>query len=257
MIHFVGAGPGAPDLITVRGMNLLRSAGMVVYTGSLVNPELLSCVPLGCELRDSASMTLDEVIGALQDGFVRGLNVVRLHTGDPSLYGAVREQMDRLEELGIPFEVVPGVSSLSAAAAALKAEYTLPGVSQTLIVARMEGRTAVPEREKVRDLASHGASMVFFLSAGMLGELCRQLVEGGYEPDTPAALVYKASWPEQRILRATLADLPARAEEAAIPGKTGLVLIGKFLADDYETSRLYDASFGHEFREARNEDSGQ
>ena len=251
MIHFVGAGPGAPDLITLRGMNLLRRAGMVVYTGSLVNPEILGWAPPGCQLWDSASMTLEEVIDTMKGGFLQGLNVVRLHTGDPSLYGAVREQMDRLKKLGIPFEMVPGVSSLGAAAAALNAEYTLPGVSQALIVARMEGRTPVPEGERVRDLAFHGTSMVFFLSAGMLDELCRQLMEGGYEPDTPAALVYKASWPDQRVLRAPLSDLPARAQEAAMPGKTSLVLVGKFLGDDYETSRLYDASFGHEFREAR------
>jgi precorrin-4/cobalt-precorrin-4 C11-methyltransferase len=159
--------------------------------------------------------------------------------------------MDRLKKLGIPFEMVPGVSSLGAAAAALNAEYTLPGVSQTLIVTRVEGRTPVPERERVQALASHGTSMAFFLSAGMLRELCRKLIEGGYEPDTPAALVYKASWPEQRILRAPLSDLPARAEEAAMPGKTALVLVGKFLGDDYETSRLYDPSFGHGFREVR------
>jgi precorrin-4/cobalt-precorrin-4 C11-methyltransferase len=254
MIHFVGAGPGAPDLITVRGMNLLRRAEIVVYTGSLVNLELLGFAPSDCEFRDSASMTLDQVIEAMKDGFARGLNVVRLHTGDPSLYGAVREQMDRLKNLGIPFEMVPGVSSLGAAAAALNAEYTLPGVSQTLIVTRMEGRTPVPDREQVRALASHGASMAFFLSAGMLDELCRRLIEGGYEAATPSALVYKASWPEQRVLRAPLADLPARAQEAAMPGKTGLVLVGKFLGDDYETSRLYDASFEHEFRRPRNED---
>ncbi|MDR1874329.1 MAG: precorrin-4 C(11)-methyltransferase [Synergistaceae bacterium] len=253
MIRFVGAGPGASDLITVRGMNLLRSAGMVVYAGSLVNLELLENAPSGCEFHDSASMTLDEVIDAMRDGFVRGLDVVRLHTGDPSIYGAVREQMDRLKELHIPFEVVPGVSSLAAAAAALNAEYTLPGVSQTLIVTRMEGRTPVPEREHVRALASHDASMAFFLSAGMLGELCRELVEGGYEPDTPAALIYKASWPEQRVLRAALSDLPAQAEAAAMPRKTALVLVGRFLGNDYETSRLYDASFSHGFRKAARE----
>jgi precorrin-4/cobalt-precorrin-4 C11-methyltransferase len=232
-------------------MKLLQRAGMVVYTGSLVNPEVLDYAPPGCQLRDSASMTLEEVIGAMKNGFLKGLNVVRLHTGDPSLYGAVREQMDRLRELCIPFEMVPGVSALGAAAAALNAEYTLPGVSQALIVARLEGRTPVPEGERVRTLASHGTSMAFFLSAGMLDELCRQLMEGGYGPDTPAALVYKASWPDQRILRAPLSLLPARAQAAAIPGKTALVLVGKFLGDGYETSRLYDASFGHGFREVR------
>ncbi|MDR1873494.1 MAG: precorrin-4 C(11)-methyltransferase [Synergistaceae bacterium] len=250
MIHFVGAGPGAPDLITLRGERLLRGAGMIVYAGSLVNPELLRLAPAGCELHDSASMTLDEVIDTMRDGFTRGLDVVRLHTGDPSIYGAIREQMDRLKALDIAFEVVPGVSSFCAAAAALNAEYTLPGVSQTLIIARMEGRTPVPERENVRSLASHGASMVFFLSTGMIGELCGALIEGGCDPGTPSALVYRASWPEQKVLRAPLVDLPAEVERFQIR-KTALILVGAFLGDDYELSKLYDASFAHGFREAR------
>ena len=250
MVHFVGAGPGAPDLITVRGMKLLQSAHVIIYAGSLVNPELLNYAPPGCETHNSASMTLDEVIDTIKDGHGRGLNIVRLHTGDPSLYGAVREQMDKLQTLGIPFEVVPGVSSFCAAAAALNVEYTLPGVSQTLIITRMEGRTPVPERESVKKLAAHGASMVLFLSAGMLKELCAALIEGGYSSETPAALVYKASWPEQKILRGTLEDIFQQAEAAGIT-KTALVLVGNFLGDDYELSKLYDASFGHGFREAK------
>ena len=249
-VHFVGAGPGAADLITVRGMRLLQNAGMIIYAGSLVNPELLNYAPPGCEVRDSASMTLDEVINAIKDGHGRGLSVVRLHSGDPSLYGAVREQMDRLKALGVPLEVVPGVSSFCAAAAALNAEYTLPGVSQTLIITRMEGRTPVPERESVQKLAVHGASMALFLSAGMLKELCAALIEGGYRPETPAALVYKASWPEQKILRGTLDNLPGQAEAANVR-KTALVLAGDFLENEYELSKLYDASFGHGFRDAR------
>ena len=251
MVHFVGAGPGAPDLITVRGMKLLQDAGMVIYAGSLVSPELLGYVPPNCKIRDSASMTLDEIIDTMKHGNGLGLTVVRLHTGDPSLYGAVREQMDRLRALGIPFEVVPGVSSFCAAAAALNAEYTLPGVSQTLIITRMEGRTPVPERESIRKLAAHGSSMAIFLSAGKIKELCSALIEGGgYTPETPAALVYKASWPEQKILRGTLADLPKQAETTNIR-KTSLVVVGEFLGDDYELSKLYDASFGHEFRDAK------
>jgi precorrin-4/cobalt-precorrin-4 C11-methyltransferase len=223
---------------------------MVIYAGSLVNPDLLGYVPQNCEVRNSASMTLDDVVGAMCDGHSRGLSVVRLHTGDPSLYGAVREQMDRLKALGIPFESVPGVSSFCAAAAALQAEYTLPGVSQTLIITRMEGRTPVPERESIEKLAAHGASMALFLSAGMLKELCLALTgSGGYPPGTPAALVYKASWPDQKILRGTLATLPEQAQKAGIK-KTALILVGNFLGGDYELSRLYDASFGHEFREA-------
>lgn len=249
MIYFIGAGPGATDLITVRGAELLRRAEMIIYAGSLVNPELLEYAPESCEVRNSAGMTLDEVVAALKDGERRGLLTVRLHTGDPSLYGAIREQMDRLENEGIEYEVVPGVSSFCAAAAALKAEFTLPGVSQTLIISRMAGRTPVPERESIESLAAHGASMVLFLSAGMLYKLCDALIRGGYKPDTEAALVYKASWPDEKILRGALADIASRADEAGIT-KTALLMVGGFLGDDYELSKLYDAKFSHEYREA-------
>ena len=249
MIYFIGAGPGAPDLITLRGAELLRRAGMIVYAGSLVNPALLDYAPQGCEVYDSAFMTLDEVMEKLLDGERRGLTTVRLHTGDPSLYGAIREQMDRLRAEGVEFGVVPGVSSFCAAAAAIPAEYTLPGVSQTLIISRMEGRTPVPAREGIRSLAAHGASMVLFLSSAMLKELADELIAGGYPPETPAALVYKASWPDERVLRGPLASIPAMAEEAGI-SKTALVLVGGFLGDDYDLSRLYDASFSHGCRRA-------
>ena len=250
MVSFVGAGPGAPDLITLRGAELLRRAGLIVYAGSLVNPALLEYAPEGCEVYDSASMTLDEVLEKLVEGHTRGVTTVRLHTGDPSLYGAIREQMDRLRARGIPFEIVPGVSSFCAAAAAAEAEYTLPGVSQTLIISRMEGRTPVPEREAVRSLAAHGASMVFFLSTGMLGRLCAELVAGGYPEDTHAALVYKASWPDERVLRGTLASLPVDAEAEGIV-KTALVLVGDFLGGTYELSKLYDPAFEHGYRDKR------
>ena len=193
MIHFVGAGPGAPDLITLRGAELLAGAGMVIYAGSLVNPELLKRVPENCEIHNSASMTLDEVIEKMVSAEKRKLSTVRLHTGDPSIYGAIREQMDRLRELDIPFDVTPGVSSFCAAAAAAQAEYTLPGVSQSVIITRMAGRTPVPPEEKLSALAAHHTSMVLFLSAGLLKESCRELIEGGYSPDTPTALVYSAS----------------------------------------------------------------
>lgn len=249
MIYFIGAGPGAPDLITLRGAELLRRAGLIVYAGSLVNPALLDYAPQGCEVYDSALMTLDEVMEKLLDGERRGLTTVRLHTGDPSLYGAIREQMDRLRAEGVEFDVVPGVSSFCAAAAAIPAEYTLPGVSQTLIISRMEGRTPVPAREGIRSLAAHGASMVLFLSSAMLKELAGELIAGGYPPETPAALVYKASWPDERVLRGPLASIPAMAEEAGI-SKTALVLVGGFLGDDYDLSRLYDASFSHGCRRA-------
>ena len=249
MIYFIGAGPGAPDLITLRGAELLRRAGLIVYAGSLVNPALLDYAPQGCEVYDSALMTLDEVMEKLLDGERRGLTTVRLHTGDPSLYGAIREQMDRLRAEGVEFSVVPGVSSFCAAAAAIPAEYTLPGVSQTLIISRMEGRTPVPAREGIRSLAAHGASMVLFLSSAMLKELANELIAGGYPPETPAALVYKASWPDERVLRGPLASIPAMAEEAGI-SKTALVLVGGFLGDEYDLSRLYDASFSHGCRRA-------
>ncbi|MBR4400748.1 MAG: precorrin-4 C(11)-methyltransferase [Synergistes sp.] len=249
MIHFVGAGPGASDLITLRGARLLKEAGMIIYAGSLVNPELLKYAEKGCEIYDSAGMTLDEVIEKLSDAHGRGIDAVRLHTGDPSIYGAIREQMDRLKELGIPYDITPGVSSFCAAAAAAEAEYTLPSVSQTVIITRMEGRTPVPDREKIRSLAAHHASMVLFLSSGMLEALSSELIAGGYEPDTHAALVYKASWPEQKLVRGRLADIPRLAAEAGID-RTALVLVGDFLGDEYELSKLYDKHFSHGYRKA-------
>ena len=249
MIHFVGAGPGAPDLITLRGAKLLGEAGMIIYAGSLVNPELLKLAPSGCEIYNSASMTLDEVIERLKSAHDRGMDAVRLHTGDPSIYGAIREQMDRLKELGIPYDVTPGVSSFCAAAAAAGAEYTLPSVSQTVIITRMEGRTPVPPREKLSSLASHQASMALFLSSGLMESTCAALLEGGYPPDTPAAVVYKASWPEQKVLRGTIATIAEQAEAENIHN-TALILIGRFLGNDYELSKLYDASFSHGFRAA-------
>ena len=242
MIHFVGAGPGAPDLITLRGAKLLGEAGMIIYAGSLVNKELLALAKPGCAIYDSASMTLDEVVEKFREAEAAGVDTVRLHTGDPSIYGAIREQMDRLD-------VTPGVSSFCAAAAAARAEYTLPGVSQTVIITRMEGRTPVPEKEKIRSLASHRASMVMFLSSGMVRELCAELIAGGYAPETKAAMVYKASWPEQRVIRSNLTELPAEAEKYGIKN-TALIMVGDFLGDEYELSKLYDKHFSHGFRKA-------
>lgn len=249
MIHFVGAGPGAPDLITLRGARLLEEAGMIIYAGSLVNPELLKRAKPDCIIFDSASMTLDEVIEKLREAHEAGLDAVRLHTGDPSIYGAIREQMDRLSALEIPFDITPGVSSFCAAAAAVGAEYTLPSVSQTVIISRMEGRTPVPEREKIRLLASHGASMVLFLSSGLLEGLSAELMAGGYAPDTHAAIVYKASWPEQKVIRTTVGGIAGAAKEAGI-SNTALILVGEFLGDEYELSKLYDKNFSHGFRKA-------
>ncbi|WP_087066073.1 precorrin-4 C(11)-methyltransferase [Intestinibacillus massiliensis] len=249
MIQFVGAGPGAPDLITVRGAKLLRDADVIVYAGSLVNAALLDDVKPGCRIYNSAKMTLEEVLDVMVAAERAGEKVVRLHTGDPCVYGAHREQMDALDAAGISYAVCPGVSSFCGAAAALKAEYTLPDVSQTVILTRMEGRTPVPEKEKIELLASHGATMVIFLSAGMLDTLSTRLVTGGYAPETPAAIVYKATWEDEKVVRTTVAGLAEAARSHQIT-KTALITVGGFLGDAYERSKLYDPSFTTEFREA-------
>ena len=249
MIQFVGAGCGAADLITLRGKKLLEQADVIIYAGSLVNPELLQYAKKECAIYNSAYMTLDEVIAVMQKAEQEQKLTVRLHTGDPSLYGAIREQMDRLRALHIDFAVCPGVSSFCGAAAALQAEYTLPNVSQTVIITRMAGRTPVPEKESIAQLAAHGATMVIFLSTGLLNEMSKELQKGGYSADTPAAIVYKASWPEERVLRCTVATLEQTAKENNIT-KTALITIGNFLGNDYELSKLYDASFETEFRKA-------
>lgn len=249
MIHFVGAGPGASDLITLRGARLIEEAGMIIYAGSLVNPQLLKRAKKDCEIYNSASMTLEEVIEKLREAHETGRDAVRLHTGDPSIYGAIREQIDKLKALNIPYDITPGVSSFCAAAAAAEVEYTLPSVSQTVIITRMEGRTPVPEKEKIHLLAEHHASMVLFLSTGLLDGLCKELIAGGYTPETKAVMVYKASWPEQKVIRATLATLPQLAAESGIKNTT-LILVGDFLGDEYELSKLYDKHFSHGFRKA-------
>lgn len=253
MIRFVGAGSGAVDLITVRGQRLLGEADLVIYAGSLVNPELLRLAKPGAECRDSSRMTLEEVLEAMIAAERAGRDTVRLHTGDPSLYGAVREQMDGLAAQGIAFESVPGVSSFSAAAAALHAEYTLPDVSQTLIITRMAGRTPVPEREEIGLLAAHGASMAIFLSSGMLPDLQKRLLAGAYTPETPAAIVYKASWPDERVFRCTVGTLAETGERNGI-SKTALILVGGFLGDTYQRSKLYDPSFTTGFRKGGDAD---
>ena len=249
MIYFVGAGSGAPDLITVRGARLLGEADVIVYAGSLVNPALLDCKKDGCAVYDSAKMTLEQVIAVMAPAAQAGKTVVRLHTGDPSIYGAHREQMDALDRLGLAYEVCPGVSSFCGAAAVLKAEYTLPDVSQTVILTRMEGRTPVPEKERIERLAVHGATMVIFLSAGQLEKLSARLIAGGYAPETPAAIVYKATWADEKIVRTTVSDLAAAGRQAGIT-KTALITVGGFLGDEYSRSKLYDPAFSTEFREA-------
>ncbi|NLO84810.1 MAG: precorrin-4 C(11)-methyltransferase [Clostridiales bacterium] len=247
MVYFVGAGPGATDLITVRGMELLKKADLVIYAGSLLNPELLGYCPAHTTVMNSASMTLEEVIAAIA-ACAPNSHIVRLHTGDPSIYGAIREQMDRLDALDIAYTVVPGVSSFCGAAASIQAEYTLPSVSQTVIISRMEGRTPVPQKESIRSLAAHQATMVLFLSAGMLENLCAELMAGGYPPETPVAVVYKATWPDEEIVRGTLQTVPELASHIQ---QTALVLVGEFLGDEYERSKLYDPSFSHACREAK------
>lgn len=249
MVYFVGAGPGATDLITVRGQNLLKDADVIIYAGSLVNKEHLQLAKEDCQIYNSASMTLEEVITVMKEAEKEAKMTVRLHTGDPSIYGAIREQMDLLNEQGIAYEVVPGVSSFCGAAAALKAEYTLPDVSQTVIITRMAGRTPVPEKEEISLLATHQATMAIFLSTALLEPLKERLLIGGYQEDTPAAIVYKATWPEEKVFYGTVGTLPSIARNNNIT-KTALILVGDFLGDAYERSKLYDPSFTHEFREA-------
>lgn len=249
MVHFVGAGPGAVDLITLRGARLLETADVIIYAGSLVNPALLECKKESCVVYDSAGMTLEEVLKVMIAAEGEGKTTVRLHTGDPSLYGAIREQMDALEERGIPYDVTPGVSAFSGAAAALRAEYTLPGVSQSVIITRMEGRTPMPEGERLSALASHGCTMALFLSAGLLEEVERELLAGGYAPDTPAAIVYKATWPEEKVYRCTVSTLAETARVNQVT-KTALITIGGFLGERYDRSKLYDPGFSHGCREA-------
>ena len=246
MIRFIGAGPGDPELLTIKGKRYIDEADVIVYAGSLVNPEVLKDAKEGAKIYNSATMTLEEVIDVMAEAEQKGLHVVRVHTGDPAIFGAHREQMDRLDALGIEYEVIPGVSSFLGVAAVLKKEYTLPNVSQTVILTRMEGRTAMPEGEKLRDLAKHHATMIIFLSISMIEKLAEELSEE-YGEDTPVAVVYKATWDDQKIVRGTLKTIAQQVKEAGIQ-KTALTVVGRFLGDDYELSKLYDKHFTHEFR---------
>ncbi len=250
-IIFLGAGPGDPELITLKGRRLLDEAELIVYAGSLVNPALLDGVK--AEIHDSAGMTLDAVLAVLVAAWQAGKKAVRLHTGDPALYGAIREQMQRLDQEGIVYEVVPGVSSAFAAAAALRAELTVPEVTQTVIFTRIGGRTPVPEQESLRKLAAIQASMCIFLSVGMIEQVAAQLVAGGYSADTSVAVVEKASWPEERIVRGQLADIADKVQAADIR-KTAMILVGAALSNEATAaSRLYDAEFSHGCRESQKE----
>lgn len=255
MIYIVGAGPGADDLITVRGADLLKKADTIIYAGSLVNPALLDYAKTGCEIYDSAKMTLEEVIGVMERDDAPGKVVVRLHTGDPCIYGAIREQMDILDSKEIKYEYVPGVSSFIGAASALKTEYTLPNVSQTVILTRMAGRTPVPPKEEIELLASHQATMIIFLTSTMLEELSKRLMAGGYSPETPAAIVYRATWPDQKVIRTTVEKFPIEAEKEGI-NKMALICVGDFLGNEYDRSMLYHPGFSHLFREASDDSVG-
>lgn len=247
MVHFVGAGSGAVDLITVRGAKLLGECDVVIYAGSLVNPALLDYCKPDCAVYNSAEMTLEQVIAVIRETEAAGKTTVRLHTGDSSIYGAVREQFDELEKLGIAYDVCPGVSAFCGAAAALKAEYTLPDVSQTVIITRAPGRTPVPEAQSIRSLAAHRATMVLFLSTGLTEKLQQELLAGGYPGTTPAAVVYKATWPEEKIFRCTVETLHKTVTENGLR-KTSLIVVGDCLGDAYLRSLLYDPGFTTEFR---------
>lgn len=249
MVHFVGAGSGAPDLITVRGARLLGEADVLIYAGSLVNPELLSYAKSGCEIHNSARMTLEEVLAVIVAAEAEGKTTVRLHSGDSSIYGAVREQFDALDRLNIAYDVCPGVSSLCGAAAALHTEYTLPDVSQTVIITRTAGRTPVPERESIRALAAHRSTMVIFLSITLTEKLQSELLEGGYPAETPAAIVYRATWPDQQIYRCTVGTLHATASENGLY-KTALIIVGDCMGKRYLRSLLYHPGFTTAYREA-------
>ncbi|MGI6011069.1 MAG: precorrin-4 C(11)-methyltransferase [Ruminococcus sp.] len=250
MIHFVGAGSGAPDLITIRGKKYLEEADVIIYAGSLVNPQLLEYAKEGCRIYNSAKMTLEEVLDVMFEAEEKGLTTVRLHTGDPCLYGAIREQMDVLDEKKISYDSCPGVSSFCGAASALDLEYTLPDVSQSVIITRMAGRTPVPEKESIESFAAHQATMVVFLSTGMLEELSRRLIEGGYHADTPAAIVYKATWEDQKTAVCTVGTLAETAKKENIT-KTALMIIGDVVTHShYNRSELYNPAFTTEFRKA-------
>lgn len=250
-VYFIGAGPGDPELLTIKGKKMIDEADIIIYAGSLVNKKVLKNRKKDSIVYNSASMTLEEVIDVMERGIKEGKKVVRVHTGDPSIYGAVREQMDTLEKKGIEYEVIPGVSSFLAAAAAIKKEFTLPGVSQTVILTRMEGKTPVPENEKIEKLASHRTSMCIFLSVHMIDDLVNKLCTY-YPQDTPIAVIQKASWEDEKIVLGNLENIADKVKQANIT-KTAQILVGNFLGDKYELSKLYDKNFSHEYRKAKNE----
>ena len=246
-VHFVGAGPGDKELITLKGYKHLSSADVVIYAGSLVNPELLEYCKEDCVIHDSAYMDLGEITDVMEKGIKEGKKVVRLQTGDFSIYGSIREQAEELHKLEIGYDCTPGVSSFLGAASALGVEYTVPEVSQSVIITRAEGRTPVPPLESLKSFAAHQTSMVIFLSVQMIGQVVGQLVEGGYPEDTDIAVVYKATWKDEKIIKGTLKDIAGKVKENDI-NKTALIMVGKFLGSEYKNSKLYDKDFSHEYR---------
>lgn len=246
-IHFVGAGPGDKELITLKGYRLLSEADIVIYAGSLVNKELLEYCKEDCEIFNSASMDLEEIIEVMNRGIKEDKSVVRLQTGDFSIYGSIREQVEELFKLEIDYDCTPGVSSFLGAASSLGVEYTVPEISQSLIITRMEGRTPVPSKESIESYAAHQTSMAIFLSVQDIEKVVERLHEGGYPMDTPIAVVYKATWKDEMILRGTLEDIAQKVRENEIR-KTALILVGRFLGKEYNNSKLYDKDFRHEYR---------
>lgn len=246
-VVFVGAGPGDPELITLKGHKTLSDADVVIYAGSLVNPKLLDYCKEGCEIHNSAYMDLGEIIDVMDEGVKQGKLVVRLQTGDFSIYGSIREQIEEMTKRDIKYDLIPGVSSFLGAASSLGVEYTVPEISQSVIITRMEGRTPVPEKEKLRSFAMHQTSMAIYLSVQGIEDVVKELIEGGYEEDTPVVVIYKATWPEEKFVKGVLADIAPKVKEADIT-KTALILVGKFLGQEYNYSKLYDKDFKHEYR---------
>lgn len=250
-IIFAGAGPGAPDLITLRCRDAIADADLIIYAGSLVNPEILSFAKEDCEIRNSADMDLDEIIKVMQNGIEKGQQVLRLHTGDPAVFGAITEQMNELDQIGIEYEIIPGVSSVFASAAAVKAELTLPGVSQSVILTRRAGRTPVPDGQNISDFASHGATMAIFLSVADIEGLVAELLTGNYTEETAAAVIYRVSWDDEKIIRGTLGDISEKVRNSQI-SRQAMILVGDAIAKCGDKSLLYDKEFSHGYRKKEN-----
>ncbi|WP_461243235.1 cobalt-precorrin-4 methyltransferase [Secundilactobacillus muriivasis] len=254
LVSFVGAGPGDKDLITLKGYRRLSEADVVIYAGSLVNPALLDYCKAGAVKSDSASMTLEDIINQMAEAVANDQTVVRLQTGDFSIYGSIREQIEELKKRNIGYECIPGVSSFLGAASSMGVEYTVPDVAQSVIITRMAGRTPVPESESLKSLAQHQTSMVIFLSVQGVRKVVRELLAGGYTEATPAAVIYKATWPEEKMVKGTLGDIADKVKEAGIR-RTALIMVGEFLGDEYNYSKLYDAQFTHMYRKGVPDDS--